>query len=71
MSSWLGMVSVGASTNTSATRCRLRSRPLIHGDVMVWGGPDRLTFHGVHFLAEGEHPLTGGYRFNFTFRRAL
>src|SRR5271165_2340397 len=23
------------------------------------------------FLAEGEHPLTGGYRFNFTFRRAL
>jgi 2OG-Fe(II) oxygenase superfamily/Tautomerase enzyme len=27
--------------------------PLIHGDVMVWVGPDRLTFHGVHFLAEG------------------
>ena len=44
--------------------------PLIHGDVMVWGGPDRLTFHGVHSLAEGEHPLTGVYRFNFTFRRA-
>jgi hypothetical protein len=28
-------------------------------------------FHGVYSLAEGEHPLTGAYRFNFTFRRAL
>jgi DNA oxidative demethylase len=50
---------------------RARRVPLFHGDVMVWGGPDRLTFHGVHTLAEGEHPLTGSYRFNFTFRRAL
>jgi alkylated DNA repair protein (DNA oxidative demethylase) len=48
-----------------------RRIPLIHGDVMVWGGPDRLKFHGVHRLAKGEHPLTGPYRFNFTFRRAL
>ncbi|WP_159289242.1 DNA oxidative demethylase AlkB [Methylosinus sporium] len=45
--------------------------PLTHGDVMVWGGPDRLRFHGVHHLADGKHPLTGAYRFNFTFRRAL
>jgi alkylated DNA repair protein (DNA oxidative demethylase) len=50
---------------------RTRRTPLFHGDVMVWGGPDRLTFHGVHTLAEGEHPLTGAFRFNFTFRRAL
>ena len=50
---------------------RVQRIPLVHGDVMVWGGPDRLTFHGVHSLAEGEHPLTGAYRFNFTFRRAL
>lgn len=49
----------------------IRRIPLIHGDVVVWGGPDRLTFHGVHSLADGEHPLTGPYRFNFTFRRAL
>jgi DNA oxidative demethylase len=49
----------------------VRRVPLVHGDVVVWGGPDRLTFHGVHVLAEGEHPLTGAYRFNFTFRRAL
>ncbi len=50
---------------------RARRVPLMHGDVVVWGGPDRLTFHGVHPLAEGEHTLTGTYRFNFTFRRAL
>jgi len=49
---------------------RPRRVPLIHGDVLVWGGPDRLTFHGVHSLAEGEHSLTGSYRYNFTFRRA-
>ncbi len=48
-----------------------RRIPLTHGDVVVWGGPDRLRFHGVHPLVEGEHPLTGAYRFNFTFRRAL
>jgi alkylated DNA repair protein (DNA oxidative demethylase) len=50
---------------------KARRIPLIHADVMVWGGPYRLTFHGVHSLAEGEHPLTGACRFNFTFRRAL
>jgi alkylated DNA repair protein (DNA oxidative demethylase) len=44
--------------------------PLIHGDVVVWGGPSRLTFHGVQTLGEGEHALTGAYRFNLTFRRA-
>jgi DNA oxidative demethylase len=50
---------------------KVRRIPLRHGDVVVWGGPDRLTFHGVHSLAEGEHPLTGACRFNLTFRRAL
>jgi alkylated DNA repair protein (DNA oxidative demethylase) len=50
---------------------KVRRIPLSHGDVMVWGGADRLTFHGVHALAEGEHTLTGAYRFNFTFRQAL
>jgi alkylated DNA repair protein (DNA oxidative demethylase) len=49
---------------------RPRRIPLIHGDVVVWGGPNRLTFHGVHTLGEGEHALTGAYRFNLTFRRA-
>jgi alkylated DNA repair protein (DNA oxidative demethylase) len=41
------------------------------GDVVVWGGPSRLNFHGIHPLKDGEHPLTGLYRFNLTFRRAL
>jgi DNA oxidative demethylase len=50
---------------------KVRRIPLIHGDVVVWGGPDRLMFHGVHALADGEHPLTAAYRFNLTFRRAL
>lgn len=57
----------GGKTRTE----KARRIPLSHGDVMVWGGEDRLTFHGVHALAEGEHRLTGAYRFNFTFRRAL
>jgi hypothetical protein len=30
-----------------------------------------LRFHGVHALAEGQHPLTGATRFNLTFRQAL
>lgn len=49
----------------------VRRIPLIHGDVVVWGGPERLTFHGVHALSEGWHELTSAYRFNLTFRRAL
>jgi len=44
---------------------------LTHGDVVVWGGPARMTFHGVMPLADGEHPLVGRRRFNFTFRHAL
>ncbi len=48
-----------------------RRIPLLHGDAVVWGGPDRLRFHGVHQLLAGEHPLTGPYRFNITLRRAL
>ncbi len=44
--------------------------PLAHGDVVVWGGPARLRFHGVPALKDGEHPLLGGQRLNLTFRRA-
>ena len=43
---------------------------LLHGDVMVWGGVDRLTFHGVEALAEGDHSEAGRFRFNLTFRKA-
>jgi alkylated DNA repair protein (DNA oxidative demethylase) len=41
------------------------------GDVVVWGGPARLTYHGVAPLADGEHSLTGRCRINLTLRRAL
>jgi alkylated DNA repair protein (DNA oxidative demethylase) len=43
---------------------------LQHGDVVVWGGPSRLFFHGVAPLADGEHPLLGRQRINLTFRKA-
>ncbi|MBV8809443.1 MAG: DNA oxidative demethylase AlkB [Acidobacteriaceae bacterium] len=43
---------------------------LVHGDVVVWGGPARLRYHGVQPLKEGHHPLIGGYRINLTFRKA-
>ena len=45
--------------------------PLAHGDVVVWGGPARLRFHGVAPLKDGEHPLLGRRRINLTFRRAV
>lgn len=45
--------------------------PLRHGDVVVWGGPSRLVYHGVLALKDGAHPLTGRRRFNLTFRKAL
>jgi DNA oxidative demethylase len=44
--------------------------PLRHGDVVVWGGPARLRFHGVLPLKEGEHALLGAARINLTFRVA-
>jgi alkylated DNA repair protein (DNA oxidative demethylase) len=42
---------------------------LEHGDVIVWGGPSRMRFHGVLPLKPGHHPLTGPYRYNLTFRK--
>lgn len=43
---------------------------LLHADVVVWGGPSRLAYHGVAPVAAGTHPLLGAYRFNLTFRKA-
>jgi alkylated DNA repair protein (DNA oxidative demethylase) len=43
---------------------------LEHGDIVVWGGPTRLAFHGVAPLADGEHGRMGRQRINLTFRRA-
>jgi alkylated DNA repair protein (DNA oxidative demethylase) len=44
--------------------------PLHHGDVVVWGGPDRLRYHGILPLKPASHPLVGEHRINFTFRHA-
>lgn len=43
---------------------------LTHGDVVVWGGPARLRYHGVLPLKESHHPLLGNCRINLTFRKA-
>jgi alkylated DNA repair protein (DNA oxidative demethylase) len=50
---------------------KTRRIPLAHGDVVVWGGEDRLRYHGVLPLKPGHHPLTGECRVNLTFRKAL
>ena len=49
---------------------RPRRIRLEHGDVVVWGGPTRLAYHGVDPLADGVHPVTGRCRINLTFRKA-
>ena len=56
----------GLSRNERTRRIRLES-----GDVVVWGGPARLVYHGVAALAEAEDALTGRRRINLTFRKAL
>ena len=50
---------------------RTQRVPLAHGDVVVWGGPARLRYHGVLPLKDGQHPLLGRSRINLTFRKAL
>ncbi len=43
---------------------------LFHGDVVVWGGVDRLRFHGVLPVKHGVHQRMGPQRINLTFRKA-
>lgn len=43
---------------------------LFHGDVVVWGGVDRLRFHGVLPIKPGHHPVLGEQRINITLRKA-
>jgi len=49
----------------------VRRVALTHGDVVVWGGPSRLRYHGVLPLEPGDHPVLGACRINLTFRKAL
>ena len=44
--------------------------PLNHGDVVVWGGPDRLRYHGILPVKQAHQPLLGSHRINLTFRKA-
>ena len=47
-------------------RIRLES-----GDVVVWGGPARLAFHGIERVLEGDDGPSDRCRINLTFRKAL
>jgi alkylated DNA repair protein (DNA oxidative demethylase) len=55
----------GLDRGERTSRVRLES-----GDVVVFGGPARLAYHGVAPLADGFDPLLGRRRINLTFRRA-
>lgn len=48
----------------------MRSVPLEHGDVVVWGGAARLNYHGVPKLKDAFHPFCDNTRINLTFRCA-
>lgn len=54
----------GAARGDKPMRVRL-----FHGDVVVWGGQARLTFHGVDTLRGGDSPA-GEFRYNLTLRVA-
>lgn len=43
---------------------------LNHGDVIVFGGDDRLRFHGVDIIKKNTHSVMGDVRINLTFRKA-
>ena len=51
----------GAKRNDRPRRLRLES-----GDVVAWGGPARLNFHGIEPVASGDEAC----RYNLTFRKA-
>ena len=55
----------GLHRNDAPRRIRLE-----HGDVVVWGGPTRLAYHGVEPLRDDWHSATGRCRINLTFRKA-
>lgn len=44
--------------------------PLVHGDVVVWGGPARLRHHGILPVKPDQHAVLGDCRINLTLRCA-
>jgi len=65
----LGIPAVFLFGGTQRTDRAMRV-PLAHGDVVVWGGPARLRYHGVLPLKPNHHEALGACRINLTFRRA-
>jgi DNA oxidative demethylase len=67
-------VSLGAPAVFLFGGLKRKERPsrltLTHGDVVVWGGPSRLRYHGVAPLKSAQHPFADGARINLTLRRA-
>jgi DNA oxidative demethylase len=61
-----GVFRMGGETRGAATRsCKLQS-----GDVLVFGGPSRLAFHGIDRIQPGTSRLLAeGGRLNLTLRR--
>ena len=55
---------LGGFERSAPTQRRL----LEHGDVVVWGGPSRLRYHGVQPIKPARHPIAGPFRYNVTFR---
>jgi alkylated DNA repair protein (DNA oxidative demethylase) len=67
-------VSLGVPATFLFGGLRRAERParivLEHGDVVVWGGPSRLRYHGVAPLKRAWHAFAGPTRCNLTVRRA-
>jgi alkylated DNA repair protein (DNA oxidative demethylase) len=51
-------------------KMRAAPLPVRSGDVVVFGGPARLLFHGIRPVKAGVDPLFGPFRYNLTFRKA-
>ena len=57
---------IGGVSRRGATK----SLQLQSGDVLVFGGPARLAYHGIDRVMAGTSPLLpGGVRINLTLRR--
>ncbi|SDS12291.1 DNA-N1-methyladenine dioxygenase [Halopseudomonas litoralis] len=67
-------VSLGMSATFLFGGFKRSDRPartiLNHGDVVVWGGVDRMRFHGVMPVGDMPHPELGSQRINLTLRKA-
>jgi alkylated DNA repair protein (DNA oxidative demethylase) len=67
-------VSLGVPATFLFGGLKRKDRPqrisLEHGDVVVWGGPSRLRYHGVAPLKPAQHEFADQARINLTLRRA-